>query len=460
MSVDNYRPLYVWRSPASIPQIVAHIQDYLVKHPILSTETIAEIIVDALGDHPELLNGSVIPITQDSAQSIKAYIDSLPIIDTYTKAQIDSLLDGKEDTLTFDTTPTEDSANPVTSGGIYSALAALDTALQLMIAEKADISSVYTKAQTDSLLLDKANADDVYSKNTIEAKLLTKADIDSVYSIQDVDAMRIVNNANMAIRTTDNLAPIDISAGQYVYLGDILYMTTAQVLTGDELIPGTNCVLNPTGALNRIGDGLQNVAAQTNIQAGEISGLQGDVSSLSGQIGDLAGEMAYIENGNEASRGYTKGQFILWKGDLYRVKADTIISGATFTDGTNIEAVGTQGGLNALSGEIANLFTNVSVVGEFYSTTLAYTGLSVTIPANKYFILSFIVRYFGAQPLEVVVSTSNTNLSDGFRLYGKSDGGPVSVCGKSPEGSPRILYLWAKTASGGSDQCAIEGCYW
>ena len=145
MSVDNYRPLYIWRSPASIPQIVAHIQDYLVKHPILSTETIAEIIVDALGEHPELLNGSVIPITQDSAQSIKAYIDALPIIDTYTKAQIDSLLDGKEDTLTFDTTPTEDSANPVTSGGTYSALAALDTALRLMVADKADISSVYTK---------------------------------------------------------------------------------------------------------------------------------------------------------------------------------------------------------------------------------------------------------------------------------------------------------------------------
>ena len=102
MSVDNYRPLYIWRSPASIPQIVAHIQDYLVKHPILSTETIAEIIVDALGEHPELLNGSVIPITQDSAQSIKAYIDALPIIDTYTKAQIDALLDGKEETLTFD----------------------------------------------------------------------------------------------------------------------------------------------------------------------------------------------------------------------------------------------------------------------------------------------------------------------------------------------------------------------
>lgn len=35
---------------------------------------------------------------------------------------IESLLIGKQDTLTFDTTPTENSQNPVTSGGIYSAL--------------------------------------------------------------------------------------------------------------------------------------------------------------------------------------------------------------------------------------------------------------------------------------------------------------------------------------------------
>ena len=52
---DKYMPLYAYLSPASIPQIVAHIQDYLVKHPILSVETIAEIIV---------LNSSTAPPSQ------------------------------------------------------------------------------------------------------------------------------------------------------------------------------------------------------------------------------------------------------------------------------------------------------------------------------------------------------------------------------------------------------------
>lgn len=38
--------------------------------------------------------------------------------DVYTKAQTDTLLAGKQDTLTFDTTPTANSTKPVTSGGI------------------------------------------------------------------------------------------------------------------------------------------------------------------------------------------------------------------------------------------------------------------------------------------------------------------------------------------------------
>ena len=43
----------------------------------------------------------------------------------YTDAQIDVLLAAKQDVLTFDTAPTASSTNPVTSGGIYSALIGL-----------------------------------------------------------------------------------------------------------------------------------------------------------------------------------------------------------------------------------------------------------------------------------------------------------------------------------------------
>lgn len=43
-------------------------------------------------------------------------------VDAYTKEETDSLLSGKQDSLSFDTTPTSGSSNPVTSNGIYTAL--------------------------------------------------------------------------------------------------------------------------------------------------------------------------------------------------------------------------------------------------------------------------------------------------------------------------------------------------
>lgn len=45
----------------------------------------------------------------------------------YTKAEVDTLLAGKEDVLTWDTAPTSGSTNPVTSGGLYSYIYGLPT---------------------------------------------------------------------------------------------------------------------------------------------------------------------------------------------------------------------------------------------------------------------------------------------------------------------------------------------
>ena len=284
---DKYTPLYAYLSPASIPQIVAHIQDYLVKHPILSVETIAEIIVESLQEHPELINGTAIPISADSEQSIKAYIDSLPSIDTYTKAEINALLTGKQDTLTFDQAPTPGSSNPVTSSGIIAAMSAMNEALETLINSKADSATTYTKTQVDTLLTDKANADDVYSKNTMDAKLLEYAPSESVYSKQDINTMKQVNKANLAIVSTDGLAPLDIAAGQYVYFNDVMYMATEEILTGAQLVPNANIVINPIGVTNRIGDGLKNAVTQINGLADRMTLAEEGLSSQSQQIGDV-----------------------------------------------------------------------------------------------------------------------------------------------------------------------------
>ena len=60
--------------------------------------------------------------------------------------QLDSAVDGKQDELTFDTTPTAGSTNPVTSGGVRSALTALqqyvDHAIETLSAVTVDADGV------------------------------------------------------------------------------------------------------------------------------------------------------------------------------------------------------------------------------------------------------------------------------------------------------------------------------
>lgn len=55
----------------------------------------------------------------DSSTTLAGY----GITDAYTQTEADNLLSAKQNTLTFDDTPTESSTNPVKSGGVYNSLA-------------------------------------------------------------------------------------------------------------------------------------------------------------------------------------------------------------------------------------------------------------------------------------------------------------------------------------------------
>ena len=62
-----------------------------------------------------------------------------------TTAFVQTAISGKQDTLTFDSTPTSGSSNPVTSGGIHTALGnyVLSTTAESTYAKKSDITSMY-----------------------------------------------------------------------------------------------------------------------------------------------------------------------------------------------------------------------------------------------------------------------------------------------------------------------------
>lgn len=56
MGMTYYKPLFVYLTPASIPQVVAHIQKYLEDTPIpTDADTVAQLIREYIETHPELI---------------------------------------------------------------------------------------------------------------------------------------------------------------------------------------------------------------------------------------------------------------------------------------------------------------------------------------------------------------------------------------------------------------------
>ena len=68
----------------------------------------------------------------------------------YTKSETNGLLNAKQDTLTFDAVPTENSANPVTSGGLYTKFLYVEADLGDK-ANSADLASVATSGSYNDL---------------------------------------------------------------------------------------------------------------------------------------------------------------------------------------------------------------------------------------------------------------------------------------------------------------------
>lgn len=94
----EYHPLKFWLDPASIAEIVAHIQTYLVNNPINSTTEIETIIHDYLIAHPELIGG-VDSVNGETGEVILT-ADNISAGETVTIADVlDSLQDQINDVI-------------------------------------------------------------------------------------------------------------------------------------------------------------------------------------------------------------------------------------------------------------------------------------------------------------------------------------------------------------------------
>ena len=160
--------------------------EYILLHPETSAENVivsvdgitADDVAGALGELHEQLEGVtgggvVTGVKGDAEESYRkgqvnitkaniglGNVDNTADMDKPVSTAVNAALANKQDTLTFDDAPTAESANPVKSSGIKSAI---DTAKQEAIAAIPDVSSFITNAVNDLV--------NYYNKTEIDGKV-------------------------------------------------------------------------------------------------------------------------------------------------------------------------------------------------------------------------------------------------------------------------------------------------
>lgn len=94
-------------------------------------------------------------------------------------------------------------------------------------------------------------------------------------------------------------------------------------------------------------------------------------------------DIATVEPGTTASKPYSVGELVYVNGSLYRVKAATA-SGATFTEGTNIEVTNVS---NELNNESADLLSLVNCEG-WYTSRISKSGNIVNVQLSIHLTVS------------------------------------------------------------------------
>ena len=139
MSDNDMIDISVEIEALNLDGIKQNLLDYVQKEAKISIEE----SVEQAGKSAENA-GDAASVAEDAATSAadcaRQASESLGLY--YTKVQSDTLLAGKQNTLTFDTAPTNDSSNPVTSGGVYTALAGKQ--------DEANLVTTLSSSSTDS----------------------------------------------------------------------------------------------------------------------------------------------------------------------------------------------------------------------------------------------------------------------------------------------------------------------
>ena len=235
---------------------------------VLIEETSLDSVGDAIREQLDVSTKYKVSEMPDAIRSISGggggttnynNLSNKPQINSVTLEGNKSLSDlSIQETLTFDSTPTDGSTNPVTSDGIYDAFAGVDTALS----GKVDTTSVgvangIAELDNDGLVpssqLPDVDYTDVTNKPSINSVTLsgnkTAADLGLVNNTDLTDII-----ATGPTNATGNT----ITSGLYFYLDGVLCKAKSDIANGATFTLNTNYEVVTAGGLNSLNSALDN----------------------------------------------------------------------------------------------------------------------------------------------------------------------------------------------------------
>src|SRR5574344_662295 len=185
----------------------------------------------------------------------------MPVVPTYSQYKIDELLNTKEGTLTFDTTPTADSTNPVTSNGI--------------------------KVAIDTEATARTTAD-----NTLQTNINTKQDtLVSGTNIKTIGGVSVLGSGDIPAPTSAEFSGSNTQLNGLTINGTNYKLLDVKVNNGSSLIIGKNRSL-ASGANNAVAIGDCDFA----MVSGIASTALGDSSTASGSYSTAIGYYSRANN--------------------------------------------------------------------------------------------------------------------------------------------------------------------
>lgn len=269
-----YKPLFMYLTPASIPQVVAHIQQYLADNPIISDpDAIAEAIQEYIEEHPEIiavasvngkvgavvLTGSDIMINPSSAVSVETQLLNLASMINNTGADITQIQANISQIYTnietiqtdVETNASNISALQTSVEGQGTRLAAAETAIDNLEnaqtaqgtrinAAEGNISSLQTQitqAEND-INSNKSNIETLQTTINNHSISINNHSI-SINNINEFNEMKEIDVSSSGVDfiSTDSNVTINISGTKLYRTGNLFYMNLNFAYSGT--IPST-----------------------------------------------------------------------------------------------------------------------------------------------------------------------------------------------------------------------------